>query len=142
MPPLAIATLFQRALPWLSPDGRAVINSLICDNGRVGSAQTLSERLGLRSRFQLGRLLQREGLPPYEELAGWVCVFHWMLCADAGQGRGALRTLAGHSAIDLASSYRLVRRVTGHSWKDLRRLGTAEVIHWFQSRVHAAPVKP
>ncbi|HEV2686861.1 MAG TPA: hypothetical protein VGW79_09500, partial [Actinomycetota bacterium] len=118
-----------------------VINILICDNGRVGSVQTLSARLGLRTRFQLGRLLHREGLPPYEELAGWVCVFHWMLRADAGEGRGALRSLADHSAIELASSYRLVRRITGQSWKDLRRAGTEEVTRWFQRRVHPSPAK-
>jgi DNA-binding beta-propeller fold protein YncE len=138
MPPLAIASLFQRTLPWLSSDGRAVLNTLISQNGRVESAQVLSERLGLRSRFQLGRLLRREGLPPYEELAGWVCVFYWMLRADAGEGRGALRALADHGAIELASSYRLVRRVTGHRWKELRREGTEVVTRWFLARVHPA----
>ena len=142
MPPLALAALLQRILPWLSADGRAVINILICENGRVESAQTLSERVGLRSRFQLARLLHREGLPPYEELAGWVCVLYWMLLADAGEGRGALRSLANRSAIDLASSYRLVRRVTGHKWKDLRRLGTEQVTHWFLRRVHPPTARP
>src|SRR5206468_10105508 len=87
MPPLALASLLQGALPWLSPEGRAVVNSLVCSNGRVGSAQALCQRIGLRNRFQLNRLLRREGLPAYEELSGWVCVLHWMLKADAGAGR-------------------------------------------------------
>lgn len=134
MPPLALAALFQRALPWLSPQGRAVIHSLICDNGRAGSTQLLCERLGLRTRFQLNRLLQREGLPPYEELAGWVCVFHWMLRADAGAAQGALRPMASESSMALASCYRLVRRVTGRHWTRLRQVGTDEVMRWFVER--------
>src|SRR5687768_1917030 len=134
MPPLALASLFARALPWLSPNGRAVISTLICNNGRVGSAQALCQRLGLRSRFQLNRLLHREGLPPYEELAGWVCVFYWMLRADAGNGRGALRSLANDAHMEAASCYRLVRRVTGGCWRKLRQVGTDEVVKWFLRR--------
>jgi len=136
MPPLALASLLQQALPWLSADGRAVMNTLVCNNGRVGSAQALSERLGLRSRFQLSRLLRREGLPSYEELAGWVCVFYWMVRGDAVQGRAALRSLAPQTRIEIASAYRLVRRVTGHCWKEVRRAGTPELIRWFQYRTH------
>ena len=139
MPPLALASLLQGALPWLSPEGRAVVNSLVCSNGRVGSAQALCQRIGLRNRFQLNRLLRREGLPAYEELSGWVCVLHWMLKADAGAGRGSLLRLAREAPMEPATSYRLVRRVTNHSWKDLRRAGTKEVLHWFQQRVQPAP---
>jgi|SRR5438105_5824411 len=140
MPPLALASLLQQALPWLSPDGRAAVNMLVCSNGRVGSAQELCQRLGLRSRFQLNRLLRREGLPSYEELAGWVCVFYWMVRGDAADGRAALRSLAAQTRIETASAYRLVRRVTGHCWKELRRAGTPEVIRWFRYRTH--PPRP
>jgi hypothetical protein len=140
MPPLALASLLQHALPWLSADGRAVMNTLVCNNGRVGSAQALCDRLGLRSRFQLSRLLRREGLPPYEELAGWVCVFYWMVRDDAAQGRAALRSLAPQTRIEIASAYRLVRRVTGHRWRELRSAGTSEVLRWFQYRTH--PPRP
>jgi len=140
MPPLALASLLQGALPWLSSDGRAVVNTLVCDNGRVGSAQALCERLGLRSRFQLSRLLRREGLPPYEELAGWVSVLYWMLRSDTETRSTALRSLAAQTRIETASAYRLVRRVTGHRWTDLRRAGTPEVLRWFQYRTH--PPRP
>jgi YVTN family beta-propeller protein len=112
------------------------VNTLICDNGRVGSAQVLCQRLGLRSRFQLNRLLHREGLPPYEELAGWVCVFYWMLRADAGE-QGSLRSLALQTHMDAASCYRLVRRVTGRCWRQLRGVGTKEVTRWFVQRTRA-----
>ena len=135
MPPLALALLLNRTLPWLTVDGRAVINTLICDNGRVGSADALRQRLGLRSRFQLNRLLRREGLPPYEELAGWVCVFYWMLKADAKPGGDAsLRALAATARMDVASCYRLVRRVTGRSWTKLRDAGTEAAVASFLRR--------
>ena len=141
MPPLALTSLLQSALPSLSADGRAVLTTLACYNGRAGSAQAFCETLGLRSRFQLNRMLHNEGLPPYEELSGWVCVLYWMLRADAGDGRGALLALARQTDMETASTYRLVRRVTGHRWKDLRRAGTAEVVRWFQRRVQPAAAK-
>ena len=140
MPPLALASLLHQALPWLSVDGRAVVNTLVCDNGRVGSAQALCQRVGLRSRFQLNRLLRREGLPPYEELSGWVCVFYWMVRGDTAQGRAALRPLVPQTRIEIASAYRLVRRVTGHCWTELRRAGTSEVLRWFRDRTR--PPRP
>src|SRR6267154_4654654 len=142
MPPLALASMLHRALPWLSPEGRAVVNTLVCDNGRIDSIHTLCQRVGLRSRYQLGRLLHREGLPPYEELSGWVSVLYWMLRADAGVGRGRLRSLAGLTHTQIATSYRIVRRVTGHCWKDLRRAGTAQVLGWFQRRAHRRGRRP
>jgi len=137
MPPLALASLLQRPLPWLSVDGRAVIKTLICENGRFASAKALCDRLGLRSRYQLGRLLQREGLPPYEELTGWISVLYWKLRADSGDARGALRMLASQTGLEVASSYRLVRRITGRRWTDLRRAGIDEVLRWFEQRTHS-----
>ena len=142
MPPLALASMLHRALPWLSPEGRAVVNTLVCDNGRVDSIHTLCERVGLRSRYQLGRLLHREGLPPFEELSGWVSVLYWMLRADAGAGGGRLRSLAGLTHTQVATSYRIVRRVTGHCWKEIRRAGTAQVLGWFQRRAHPPQLRP
>lgn len=136
MPPLALALLLNRALPWLTVDGRAVLSTLICNNGRVGSVQTLCRSMGLRSRFQLNRLLRREGLPHYEELAGWVCVLYWMLRADGeGTGAAALRALAGQAHMDAASCYRLVRRVTGRCWTTLRDGGTDAALTLFLRRV-------
>jgi len=69
-------------LPWLSAEGRAVINLVACENGRTRSADLCAARLGLRTRFQLARLLRREGMPPYEVLTGWTSVLYWMLEAD------------------------------------------------------------
>lgn len=137
MPPLALASLLHRTLPWLSGQGRAVINWLVCYNGRVGSTHALVQRLGLPNRFCLSRLLRAEGLPPYEELSGWVCVLYWMLRAD---NTGAtLRMLAREAGMSDAGSYRLVRRVTGQRWSVLRRTGTAHVARLLVARCARPP---
>src|SRR6266545_4346328 len=122
MPPLPLASALLTRLPWLSPEGRAVVNVLVCDNGRTQSADHVAARLGLRTRFQLARLLRREGLPPYEALTGWARALYWMLESDrTGE---TLLALAERTHIDPSISYRLIRRVSGLRWSELRRLGT------------------
>src|SRR2546428_12984737 len=105
MPPLALTALLQQALPWLSADGRAVMNTLVCSNGRVGSTQVLCERVGLRSRFQLNRLLRREGPPPHEEPAGWGWGVYLMGRGGAGEGRVAPCSLAPHTRLERARAH-------------------------------------
>jgi DNA-binding beta-propeller fold protein YncE len=136
MPPLLLATLLHDALPGLSTRGRAVINTLVCDNGCLPSVGDLCTRLGLRSRFQLRRLLRYEGLPPYEELSGWVSVFHWVLRAEA-DGE-TLHALARHEQRNVETCYRLVRRVTGLRWSALRRLDRSGLVEMFRAR-YAGP---
>jgi len=121
-------------LPWLSAEGRAVINLVACENGRTRSADLCAARLGLRTRFQLARLLRREGMPPYEVLTGWTSVLYWMLEAD--RTGITLLALARRSLLDPAMSYRLIRRLTGLRWSELRRLGTGEVLRRFLKQCH------
>lgn len=129
MPPLPLASAMLTRLPWLSAQGRAVINVMVCENGRTGSADLVAARLGLRTRFQLARLLRREGLPPYELLTGWASVLYWMFEADRTEA--TLLALARRAHLDPAMSYRLIRRLTGLRWSELRRLGTAAVLPRF-----------
>jgi DNA-binding beta-propeller fold protein YncE len=126
MPPLPLASALLTRLPWLSAQGRAVINVLVCENGRAGSADLVAARLGLRTRFQLARLLRREGLPPYEMLTGWASVLYWMFEAD--RGGTTLLAIARRGHMDPAVCYRLIRRLTGLRWSELRRVGTAAVL--------------
>jgi YVTN family beta-propeller protein len=121
-------------LPWLSAQGRAVINVLVCENGRTGSADIVAARLGLRTRFQLARLLRREGLPPYEVLTGWASVLYWMF--EAERSGATLLALARRAHVDPAMSYRLTRRLTGLRWSELRRVGTGEVLSRFLKLCH------
>jgi YVTN family beta-propeller protein len=121
-------------LPWLSAQGRAVINVMVCENGRTGSADIVAARLGLRTRFQLARLLRREGLPPYEVLTGWASVLYWTFEAD--RTGSTLLALARRAQLDPAMSYRLIRRLTGLRWSELRRVGTADVLSRFLKLCH------
>src|SRR5882672_314021 len=134
MPPLPLASAMLTRLPWLSAQGRAVINVMVCENGRTGSAENVAARLGLRTRFQLARLLRREGLPPYEVLSGWASVLYWMIEAD--RTGATLLALARRARLDPAVSYRLIRRLTGRRWSELRRLGTAAVLPRFVRLCH------
>jgi len=129
MPPLPLASAILTRLPWLSAQGRAVINVVVCENGRTGSADLVAARLGLRTRFQLARLLRREGLPPYELLTGWASVLYWMFEAD--RTAATLLALARRAHVDPAMSYRLMRRLTGLRWSELRRIGTADMLRRF-----------
>ena len=134
MPPLPLASAMLTRLPWLSAQGRAVINVMVCENGHTGSADIVGARLGLRNRFQLARLLRREGLPSYEILTGWARVLYWMFEAD--RSGVTLLALARRAQVDPAMSYRLIRRLTGLRWSELRRLGTAAVLLRFLKLCH------
>lgn len=129
MPQLPLASALLRSLPWLSARGRAVINFLILDNGRASSATSLASRLGLSSRYQLARLLRSEGLPTYETLTGWISSLCWHL--EAERSDATLVALSQRSDRALAASYRLVRRVTGSRWRELRRSPADELLRRF-----------
>src|SRR4051812_23963726 len=73
------STLLHTALHWLSPQGHAVIQRLVITQGYAGSAHDIALAVGLKNRFQLSRLLDREGLPSLENLAGWIRVTIWVM---------------------------------------------------------------
>lgn len=129
MPALSLTSRLLQALPWLSPRGRAVVNFLVCNNGRAPSANVLATRLGLRSRHQLARLLRREGLPRYDVLTGWVSLLFWRVEAD--RTHETLYDLAGRSSIAPATSYRLVRRISGKPWRSLVQGTTDDIVQRF-----------
>jgi YVTN family beta-propeller protein len=134
MSPLPLASALLTGLPWLSPQGRALVNVVACENGRTRSPNLVAARLGLRTRFQLARLLRREGLPSYEALTGWASVLYWMLEAD--RSGATLLTLALRSHTNPAVSYRMIRRLTGLRWSDLRQMGTTRLLRRFLGLCH------
>jgi hypothetical protein len=120
------APLLQTALHWLSPQGRAVVEHLILTQGYPSSASQLALAVGLRNRFQLSRLLEREGLPCLEDLAGWIRVMLWV---SDWESRGVSLSQSALGAIrDPAACYRTVERVTGHRWNRVRSLGSTWVL--------------
>src|SRR2546430_8028242 len=130
MPPLPLTALLQTALPRMSLASRAVISALGCLNGKPPCAGEIAAWVGLRDRFQLARALRRDGLPPLEQLAGWARVLYWVLEAESGDR--SLLELARREQLDPAVAYRLVHRVTGLRWSQVRRAGLAAMLARFR----------
>lgn len=132
MPLLRLTSVLQTALPHLSDHGRALLSALGCLNGHPPCSQKLAEWLGFHDRYQLARALRREGLPPLEVIGGWARTLYWMSEAEAS-GK-SLRELAERERLDPAVAYRLVRRVTGQRWSEVRREGLAVTMLRFRDR--------
>ncbi|HWC74717.1 MAG TPA: cytochrome D1 domain-containing protein [Gemmatimonadales bacterium] len=121
MAPLRLTSVLQAALPHLSEDGRALLSVLGCVNGRPSGPQEIAQWLGFHNRYRLARALRREGLPPLEVVGGWARAIYWML--EAETTGMSLRELAAREHMDPAVAYRLVRRITGRRWSEMRREG-------------------
>lgn len=132
MPPLRLTSLLQTALPHLSDSGRALLSALGCLNGHPPCTKELAQWLGFHDRYQLARALRREGLPPLEVIGGWTRTLYWML--EAETSGLSLRELAEREHIDPAVAYRLVRRITGNRWSEVRRGGLAVALLRFRDR--------
>src|SRR2546427_3173038 len=109
-----------------------LFRSLACCNGHASSAGEIAAWVGLRDRHQLARGLRRDGLPPLEQLAGWARVLYWVLEAESGDR--SLLELARREQLDPAVAYRLVHRVTGLRWSQVRRAGLAAMLARFRER--------
>lgn len=109
------------ARPNLTLSARAVVEATILSKGSIGSADEVARALGLKNRFRLARLLSDEGLPPLHRLSDWITVLSWVDTADS---KGAsLCSMAFHSGRQPSACYRLVKRVTGRRWEEVRTKG-------------------
>ncbi len=132
MPPLRLTNLLHSACPDVSPTTRAILSTLGCSNG-APHADEVAAWVGLRDRHQVHRWLRRDGLPPLKRLSGWTRVLYWLLEAEASHA--SLLQLARREHIDVATAYRIVVRVTGTHWSQLRRAGLAAALSRFQRDV-------
>ncbi len=143
MPPLQLTSLLQTTLPHLSVNGRALLSALACVNGRPTSSGELARWLGFHDRYQLARALRREGLPPMETLGGWTRTLYWII--ESQTSGTTLRELATREHLDPAAAYRLVRRITGRRWSEVRDAGLPEALLRFRNhcggRAGAAPIR-
>jgi DNA-binding beta-propeller fold protein YncE len=130
MPPLQLTSLLQDTLPHLSYKGRAVLSALGCVNGRAPGSAELAVWLGFHDRYQFARAMRREGLPPLETLGGWARTLYWLL--ESETSGTTLCELAERDNLDPAVAYRLVRRVTGRRWSEIRREGLALALLHFR----------
>lgn len=128
----------RAARPALTLFPRAIVEAVLLAEGPIGSAQSVAKQLGLRSRFQLARMLKREGLPPLHRLAAWATLLSWVLQAER---RGvSLSTLAARSRRNPSACYRLVKDLTGQPWSEVRRRGTAWVERQFLRELARCPI--
>jgi len=109
----------------LELESRIVLEAVFLSEGPVGSAAAVSRFLGLHSRFELGRLLKRDGLPSLRHLSAWALVLSWV---ERAEGEGvSLCKLAFRSQRHPSACYRLVRETTGLRWGEVRALGSGWV---------------
>lgn len=134
MPPLPIGLTIQAALPWLDAESRAVVSALVAADGRIESASVMAARLGMRNRFRLGRVLQRDGLPSFSQLADWVFVLRVMWEAEASHV--SLARVARRVGIEPATCYRRCKRRLGVPWTAARSNGFAWAFVRFLHHCH------
>lgn len=114
----AIRLILHLRLDWLSATSLGVIDKLVSTSGEGGDADTFARGMGLRNRHQLQYQLRLNGLPPFRDLATWIRLAFWVAEVESGEAslcRAALK--AGH---DPAFRYRVIRRLTGITWTELR----------------------
>jgi hypothetical protein len=99
-----------------------VLTALVKRHGYPGPADLFAVSVGIRNRYQLGRILHREGLPCLEELAAWIRLLNWVTAWEASGvplSRSALSSLR-----DPSPMFRLVERLTGQTWTQVRSRGS------------------
>ena len=65
-----------------------------------------------------------------ETLGGWTRTLYWII--ESQTSGATLRELARREQLDPAVAYRLVRRITGRRWSELRRAGLQEALLGFR----------
>ncbi len=111
--------------PNLEFKSRIVLEAVLLSEGPVGSAEAVSRFLGLHDRFELGRLLKREGLPSLRHLSAWALVLSWVQRAE--RDGASLCKMAFRSRRFPSACYRLVRETTGLTWAEVRARGAGWV---------------
>lgn len=119
------------ALDMAPPTTRATVAALVDAGEARGGvpAAAIAHRLGFRSRFQLVRALQRDGVTSLRALTGWI-----RLLRRHAEVTGARRTACArclHDGEDPAVFYRLVRRLTGRRWGEWRELTQSTAVRVF-----------
>ncbi len=118
--------VIRAAHPGMSFRTRAVVEAILLSEGSIGSARAVARSLGLRNRFELARLLRREGLPPLHRLAAWATILSWVSAAE--RDGLSLCHQAFRSERYPGACYRLVKEVTQLRWGEVRALGSAWVV--------------
>lgn len=129
---LNLQTTLQQAVPWLSPGGRAILAALIACEGQTRPVETFARNAGFTSRHQLARILQREGLPPLEELGAWIYALGRLL--DWEMSHVSLCRSVLWAGGDPGDHYRRVRHLCGVRWSEARAMGFDHLLVRFVQR--------
>ncbi len=121
----------------MAPLTRAVVEAILLSEGSIGSAQEVAQHLGLPNRFKLARMLRQDGLPPLHRLAEWATVESWVSAAE--RDAVSLCYLAFRSRKHPSACYRLVKRITGICWDDVRARGSRWVQRQLQDQIRRMP---
>lgn len=127
-----LALQLDAAVSFVSPSGKRILAQLADSEGRIACADVFARGLGLHSRHQLTRALKREGLPQIEELCAWIKALQLLLEWD--QTHRSLYALAVDGGLYPPTCYRLVKRVTGTTWRQACADGFAMMLLRFRNR--------
>lgn len=128
-----LLTALHGVRPDLTVLTSAVVDAIVLVQGPIGTAHTVAQRLGLRNRFELARLLEGQGLPSLHGLAEWITVLSWVLTSE--RKNVSLCWMAFRSHRHPSACYRMVKRVTGRRWEDVRSRGSAWLMQEFLKHV-------
>lgn len=92
----------------------------------LGTAESFAISKGLKGRRFLGQLLHRHGLPQWQPLTKWIKVLYWVL--DWERHETSLSQAALLDARNTSTYYRSVERLTGCSWSEVRKRGSAWIL--------------
>lgn len=120
--PILLTTAFDSQ----TTAGELILGTLGRAQGRIASAENFARTVGYRDRHHLTRALRNAGLPPLESLVHWTLVLTWAHAWELH--RTSLSRLAAHADRDVAGCYRIVRRVTGLTWTEVRTRGSGWVV--------------
>ena len=131
---LAHTLAVVRALrPNMAPIPSAVVEAICLAEGPIGSADQVARRLGVSSRFKLARVLKQAGLLPLHRLAEWATIESWVTKAE--REVVSLSHIAFHAKRHPSACYRLVKKLTGLGWEEVRVLGVAWVQNEFTKKL-------
>jgi hypothetical protein len=117
--------ILELRIPSLSPLSSLTVRALVQARGAFGDADAFARSIGMRDRHQLAYLLRRDGLRSLRVLASWIRVAVWL--AESEYHHRTLCRAALLEAHDPGSRYRLVKRLTGLEWSQVRTRG----LSWF-----------
>jgi len=137
-----VRRLLLAALPLRSPESARLVETLARSGGLIDDAQRFATDVGMRSRYQVARVLRREGLPQLEALAAWVRILRWLILWESGSA--SLSRMALDAGLETSVCCRTIRRLTGATWTEARERGPEWALLLLVERCRslAAAIKP